>query len=61
MNKNNDAALNQHVLGISPQVESNLYSSPNKNPLKNIRIVDTEIINLVGLGIVVLYLVFVRK
>jgi hypothetical protein len=61
MNKNNDAALNQHILGISSQVEPNLYSSPNKNPLKNVRVVDTEILNLVGLGIVVLYLVFVRK
>jgi len=61
MNHNNSIATNQQILGITPNVNNNMYDVPKSNPLKNVRIVNGEILNIFGLSCVILYLVFIRK
>ncbi len=54
-NNNNSNALNKQILNIDPPVEKNIYSTQQTNFLKNIRIPNYEILNYVGIGLLVLY------
>ncbi len=54
-NNNNSNALNKQILNIDPPVEKKFYSTQQTNFLKNIRIPNYEILNYVGIGLLVLY------
>jgi hypothetical protein len=58
MNHNNSAALNKEILGVSQYVEPNLFDSGQKHFLKNIRVVNSNTMNYVGLGLILIYILF---
>jgi len=61
-NHNNSPALNQQILNLpSQQTESNFFGAPIKNPLKNLRTHNSEILPFVGLGLLGIYFLYTRR
>jgi len=62
MNNNNPPAYNKEILKIPDKpIEKDYLNPKNYNPYKNIRVLNNDIMPIVGLGLFALFYLFNRK